>query len=89
MLSVLNTNNLLVGQGIVGAKSFDINYIFGNHVEMNFNQTMLLRSYIEEPPRLAIKEYVCTLTDSFIRPSDGKMVSCISQSHNKKFHAYS
>jgi hypothetical protein len=66
-----------------------MNCIFGNRVEMNFNQTMLLGSYIEEPPRPVIKEYICTLTESFIRPSDGQMVIYLSQIHNKKFHAYS
>jgi hypothetical protein len=82
MLSVLNTNSLLIGPGITLTESFDIDCIFGNRVEMNYNLVMLLRSYIEEPPRPAIKEYVCTLTESFIKPSDGQMVSYISQIHN-------
>jgi hypothetical protein len=84
MVSVLNNNNWIVGPGIIGNESFDTTCIFGNRVEMNFNQMMLLRSYIEEPPRPAIKEYVCTLTESFIRPTDGQMVSYLSEIHNKK-----
>ena len=65
-----------VGPGHVGFESFDEQCVFGNEVEMTFNQMMQLRSLVEELPRPKIKEYVCRLIKSnVIRES--KMVSLV------------
>ena len=63
-----------VGPGHVGFESFDMHCMFGNEVEMTFNQMMQLRSLVEELPRPQIKEYVCRLIKSNVIP-ESKMVS--------------
>ncbi|KAK1683771.1 hypothetical protein QYE76_044619 [Lolium multiflorum] len=67
-----------------GEESFDRQCIFGNEVEMNYQQTMQLKSYFEELAkkpekeyfdgyqRPFVKRYVCRLTKSMVK-SDGEM----------------
>ena len=66
---------IFIGPGYIGDDSFDRECVFGNEVVMNFNQVMLLRSYVEDVPRPKVKVYVSTLTKLYsevymVRPVD-------------------
>ncbi|KAM0879223.1 hypothetical protein ACQ4PT_034364 [Festuca glaucescens] len=61
------------GPGYRGKESFDEQCIFGNEVEMTFNQMMKLKTHVDKIPRAAVKEYVCTLSKNNIVPGEGNM----------------
>jgi hypothetical protein len=42
---------------------------------MNFDQVMQLRAEVETFPRPAVKDYVCTMTKSYVAPFGGRMVT--------------
>jgi hypothetical protein len=53
---------------------YDKNCIFGNAVELTFSQQMQLQAEVENLPRPALKEYVCTMTKSYLTHMVGKLV---------------
>ncbi|KAM0905372.1 hypothetical protein ACQ4PT_017430 [Festuca glaucescens] len=69
-----NSKIILRGPGYTGDESFDKYCIFGNEVELKFHQRNQLSSIVEELPRPKIKEYVCTMLNSYVIPGEGKMV---------------
>jgi hypothetical protein len=69
------TQTLTSRSWIGGFKSFDNNCIFGNAVEMNFDEVMQLKAEVESFPRPAVKDYVCTMTKSYVAPFGGRMVT--------------
>jgi hypothetical protein len=42
---------------------------------MNFDQVMQLRAEVESFPRPAVKDYVFTMTKSYVAPFGGRMVT--------------
>ncbi|KAM0908069.1 hypothetical protein ACQ4PT_015701 [Festuca glaucescens] len=65
---------ILRGPGLSGDESFDKCCIFGNEVELTYNQRNQLCSIVEELPMPEMKHYVCTLMNSNVIPGEGKMI---------------
>jgi hypothetical protein len=66
---------LIVGPGLYGDENFDEACVFGNHVEMNYNQVLHLTNEVITNQTPAIKHYICTMTKSFVTRDICKMVS--------------